>query len=138
MQNQRPARLPDWRARLSSCLIDAAGRSFEWGPWDCAVFLADVVKAQTGEDIMHDGRGRYTTKTGALRLIKRKVGTLGGYVARAGVVVERPVLGDVALFNGPEGETCGLWTPSGIRAVSQRGLITCGRDLAISIHGVGL
>ena len=138
MQNLRPARLPDWRARLSACLIGAGAKSFDWGPWDCAVFIADAVQAQTGVDIMHDGRGCYTTKTGALRLIKRKVGTLGGYVARAGAPVERPALGDVALFRGPEGETCGIWTPSGIRAVSQSGLITCGLDLAISVHGVGL
>ena len=41
----------DWATRLDKYFEDCATRSFEYGVFDCALFMADGVKAMTGVDV---------------------------------------------------------------------------------------
>lgn len=47
---------------------------FSWGENDCALFVADGIKAITGVDIAADFRGRYRNETGAWELIRTVTG----------------------------------------------------------------
>ena len=93
-------RLRDWQSRLDAAIREARARPFEWGRHDCALFAAGCVAALTGADPASDLRGRYTTETGAARVIKRLGGLEGIGDARLGPRV--PVLcaqvGDVGLI----------------------------------------
>lgn len=54
-----PARLPDWRPRLSTYLTATGARSFRPGSHDCALFVAGAVEAMTGVDVAAQWRGTY-------------------------------------------------------------------------------
>lgn len=44
---------------------------FTWGEFDCCLFAADAVELMTGNDFAVDFRGKYNTKLGAARALKR-------------------------------------------------------------------
>tara|TARA_Y100000114_G_C11664168_1_gene280521 strand:+ start:93 stop:485 length:393 start_codon:yes stop_codon:yes gene_type:complete len=46
-------------------------RKFVWGIEDCCLFSANIIKSITNIDIAKKYRGKYKTKIGAFRLIKR-------------------------------------------------------------------
>lgn len=56
---------------------------FSWGANDCAMFAADAIEAMTGVDVAAEFRGKYSTKLGAFKAIKKIVG--GSTVADAAV-----------------------------------------------------
>jgi len=56
---------------LAQFLRESQNRPFAWGEWDCCLFAADAVQAQTGIDYAADYRDSYTTASGALRALKR-------------------------------------------------------------------
>lgn len=64
-------RLEDWRPRLSAYVHSIAGKPFQWGVHDCALFTAGAVEAMTGHDYAADYRGTYTTLIGGLRKLKK-------------------------------------------------------------------
>lgn len=64
-------RLSDWRMRLQAYLQEVARTPFEPGKNDCALFLAGGVNAICGVDFAADYRGRYTTITGGLRVLRK-------------------------------------------------------------------
>lgn len=72
-------RLPDWEARLNALIADRLHRPFAWGAHDCALWGADAVLAQTGEDFGAPFRGRYADARGAAEAL-RQFG--GGTVVR--------------------------------------------------------
>ena len=59
-------RFPDWPVRLEAFLLANQMRGFEWGQWDCCLFVADAINAMTGLDPALRLRGSYTTYRGAL------------------------------------------------------------------------
>lgn len=77
MSAPRLIRLPAWRSRLSACVEGALHRPFEWGRQDCALFAADVVQAMTGVDPAREWRGRYSTRIGAARILRKIIGANG-------------------------------------------------------------
>lgn len=60
-------RLPDWRERLQRITESAAQLSFEWGKFDCALHVANCIRAMTvGEvDVAAEFRGKYSDEAGA-------------------------------------------------------------------------
>jgi len=68
-------RLPDWRTRLFSLIDEKDKQPFQYGLNDCSTFGADVVFALTGFDPAAQFRGKYKTKLGGIRAI-RKAGYL--------------------------------------------------------------
>lgn len=68
-------RLPNWRARFDAECDRLRLSPFAWGSHDCGPGLAgNLTMAITGVDVAADYRGRYTTRTGALRVLRS-----GGY-----------------------------------------------------------
>ena len=67
-------RRPDWQQALGAFLAAKAGRRFEWGCWDCCLFVADAIEAMTGVDIAASFRGEYRTYRDALKLMRRRCG----------------------------------------------------------------
>jgi hypothetical protein len=67
-------RKPFWDTReLNDFIWARAFAPFEWGVNDCALFVADAVRAMTGADIAEDFRG-YTDEAGAFAAIARVTG----------------------------------------------------------------
>lgn len=64
-------KLSYWRPSLQSYILEGRANSFEWGKWDCALFVCGAIEAMTGEDLGKSYRGRYTTAAGGLKLIKK-------------------------------------------------------------------
>lgn len=67
-----------WESALFDYIRAARSRPFVWGEFDCCLFVADIIAAMTGVDVAADFRGRYSTATGALRLVKKSGGDLDG------------------------------------------------------------
>lgn len=72
MTEQNLLRVDGWRSRFDAA-CDAMRRSpFSWGDNDCFVGLVgNLCSALTGVDITEHWRGRYTTDTGALRVMRK-------------------------------------------------------------------
>lgn len=64
-------RLPDWQHRLQAWLQAATGQPMRYGHFDCGLFGAGAVEAQTGVDLAAPFRGRYTTFRGGIRVLRR-------------------------------------------------------------------
>ena len=50
-------------------------RPFEYGKWDCCLFVTDAITEMTGIDLATSYRGEYSTRKGALRAIREQLGT---------------------------------------------------------------
>lgn len=99
-------RFQDWDVRLADAIDAAKGKVFSYGHFDCCLFAADCILAQTGIDRAAALRG-YTSKLEALKIIaaygsfEAMVGELLGqapmHISRAGrgdVVLSPPVSGE--------------------------------------------
>jgi hypothetical protein len=65
---------PDWPSLLAARIHKQNGVEPAWGTADCITWAADCVLAMTGEDDIHEGRGRYSTARGALRVLNKVYG----------------------------------------------------------------
>lgn len=92
-------KLPDWAQRLDALVAQAQRRPFAWGSFDCCLWAADAVLAQTGEDPAADLRGTYADAAGAARVLRAQ-GGLRGVATRGGEPIA-PLMartGDVGLL----------------------------------------
>lgn len=66
-------RLPNWRARFADFVDEVRLRPFDWSTQhDCAIGLCGrFIQALTGHDLVKQWVGRYTTRTGAVRALRR-------------------------------------------------------------------
>ena len=118
-------RLTDWRARLEAYVSDCRGRPFEYGTHDCVLFAAGAVEALTGDDPAAEFRGRYRTRAGALRALRR-----AGYADVAEAVaarfeeipVSRALPGDIAVIEADEGPALGVVQGEMIYVLREDGL----------------
>lgn len=99
------ARFPDWPQRLSRAIEARRRLPHAWGSNDCALFAADLVAAQTGQDFGAPFRGRYSDREGADAILASLGhGDLADLVDSCLPRGEgRPQRGDVVLQPGPEG-----------------------------------
>ena len=65
-------RLPGWRRRFEAAIDEIKLQPFDWETqFDCAPGLAGkMVLAITGEDLAGPYRGRYRSRTGAIRVLR--------------------------------------------------------------------
>jgi hypothetical protein len=134
------ARLPDWRPRFSSYLIETAFKPFNWGEHDCALYPANGVMAMTGVDLAGEFRGRYSTEIGAVRALKKYgAGDLASTLASKLPEIDPAdaTLGDVVIFAGPFGDTGGFRLKTCISAVTPTGTRSLGLDLVARAFQVG-
>jgi len=64
------------------CRVGASS-AFAWGRMDCTCWVADWVLARSGRDAMAIWRGRYRTRLGHARLLRREPGGLAGAAFRS-------------------------------------------------------
>jgi hypothetical protein len=68
-------RRSDWQAALDAFLGAHQNRRFEYGKWDCCLFVCDAIIEMTGVDLAVSLRGKYSTRAGALQAIGEQLGT---------------------------------------------------------------
>lgn len=95
------SRLPGWRKRYESFIDAVKARPFDWEQHDCAVaFAGGLVLALTGEDLVAPWRGRFSSRAGALEVMRQAgFSNLGDLVATLLPEHEHPSrmrLGDIA------------------------------------------
>jgi hypothetical protein len=63
-------RCEDWPERLDRLLTAGAVRPFEWGKWDCCLFVADALLAIIGRDLAEGLREKYSSLREARWLLR--------------------------------------------------------------------
>lgn len=94
-------------AALSQYLARLAGRRWQFGAFDCAVFMADWVIVLTGVDPIADVRGRYHNERQFLRIVRAEGGFERATAARLAAVgfteTAQPATGDILTVLAPYG-----------------------------------
>jgi len=134
-------RFDDWQKKLGEVIRAAAGKPFEWGNHDCALFACNAVLAMTGEDPAKSFRGKYKTKRGAYGALKRfaggglketfrKLAKQFGFIELDNAAFAKR--GDVVLIGTPDGDALAVVDLTGRHClvVSEKGLITKPLSLA--------
>lgn len=60
---------PNWRSELIRYLDQQEGKPFEFGTHDCLIMTAGAVQVLTGTDHAEPYRGRYTSLSGARKVV---------------------------------------------------------------------
>ena len=68
-------RCEDWAGRFDRLLVAGRERPFEWGKWDCCLFVADALLAVTGLDLAADLRFQYSSLREARWLLRARYGS---------------------------------------------------------------
>ena len=68
-------RRPDWQSAFDEFLIASRARPFVWGQWDCCLFVADAIRAITGEDLACGLRARYSSLREARWILRARYGS---------------------------------------------------------------
>jgi hypothetical protein len=130
-------RYQDWAARLEVFLQEQKGRRFQYGSWDCCLFVCEAISAMTGSDLGVEFRGKYDSLRSAEALIRRycPVQSLSALVAgvatRWGMREVSPLharRGDMAMIRRGRGYSLGMIALDG-----QRVLVLVGRDRVAAI-----
>ena len=100
-------RFENWPTRLSEVCQEWRQVPHDWNGRDCATFAAECALAITGVDFIEKIRGRYTTPTGAARVIKSE--GFDSLEEMVGSILEpcepmRVGRGDVVLCDGEHGD----------------------------------
>ena len=122
----KPARLPDWEARLIACATANTARPHVFGEWDCLLAPAAFVEAVTGADHGKQHRGKYDSQAKAYRHLQR-LGFANPEALLDSLFEEKPVgfaqrgdlvlsddgipgvcMGGFAVAPGEEGERAGM------------------------------
>jgi len=117
-------RYRDWATRLHQEIQAASERPFLWGEFDCCLFAADCCVAVCGIDPAADYRGRYTTGTGAKRVLRSTHGSLEGAwdACFKRVPIAMRQRGDVVLFTSEFGRCVGVVWAGSIWAATNDGV----------------
>jgi hypothetical protein len=124
------ARFPDWPQRLSRAIEARRRLPHAWGSNDCALFAADLVAAQTGQDFGAPFRRRYSDREGADAILASLGhGDLADLVDSCLPRGEgRPQRGDVVLQPGPEGPFLTIAWGGGVVGPGPDGAALVARD----------
>lgn len=126
-------RFAAWQADLAAFLELNQYRKFQYGEWDCCLFVCDAIQAMTGVDVAEWFRGTYSDRISACRRIKEFCGkaslmTVVREITRAYEMQQCPVLqarrGDVVLVKRAARVSLGLVAMNGkdIIVASRKGL----------------
>lgn len=98
-------RFPDWPTRLWRAVQDRKDRPHAWGSNDCALYVADLIAAMTGEDLGKFFRGHYSDQAGATEILQAHgFKTLADLADACLPRCTKPHRGDVVLLPGAAGE----------------------------------
>lgn len=117
-------RYRDWTTRLHREIQAASERPFSWGEFDCCTFAALCCVAVCGVDPLEKYHGRYSTETGAKRVLKNTHGSFeslwDAYFERVPVAMRQR--GDVVLFESELGRAVGVVWAGGVFAAAEDGV----------------
>ncbi|MCU1326641.1 MAG: hypothetical protein JWN34_2011 [Bryobacterales bacterium] len=126
-------RLGNWQSALDRFINEHRSDRFQYGTWDCCLFVCGAIEAMTGTDIAAHFRARYRTRKEALRAIREKTGraSIRAVAEDAAAVHGMPLAaslrrGDMALVRwGARGYLLGLVSLTGrdVLAVSNAGTV---------------
>ena len=68
-------RRSDWQEVLDEFVRVNQYRPFEYGKWDCCLFVCDAIIEMTGIDLAAPYRGNYSNRKGAMHAIREQRGT---------------------------------------------------------------
>jgi hypothetical protein len=135
MRETGMTRVQGWEGLFGCYVQTFAGARFAYGTHDCTMFVCDGVRVMTGVDLADGFRGKYSSAAGALKVIRKYVGTpqatleqLAEAIAAKHGIAEVPVLmaqrGDVLLLSTPDGPALGLLSLDGwhVLAAAPKGL----------------
>jgi hypothetical protein len=109
-------RFPDWTQRLYRAVEAKRATPYAWGLNDCALFAADLICAETGQDFGKPFRGAYADEDGAKAMLAAH--GWKDIEAMADALLprrpERPRRGDVVLHEGPAGAFLGIVWAGGV------------------------
>ncbi len=133
----RRRRFEDWPERLESFLSAVQGREFKYGSWDCSLFGAEAVLAQTGMDFGAAFRGLYGDASSAREALKT-IGkgdlesTVRGFIGDPLESPRRAQRGDLVLFESEDGDALGVVDLSGVQfaVLSTKGVLRLKLDRA--------
>lgn len=123
-----------WQADLSAFLFDCSNTPFEWGKLDCALFAASAALLQCGTDPAQTYRGRYKTERGAKQALTRQHGSLEAAFDACFKRVDPAFAqrGDIVLFEGDYGKTCGVYWAGHIWAMADSGCRQMEADIILA------
>lgn len=130
-----PPRLPDWHDRLAAFIHARLMMPFAWGQNDCVMFSGAAIQAETGRQPFAAYEGRYSTLTGAYRILAAG----GGLAPMVSELLGAPIAprlardGDVGLLLVEGQEMLALRIGVNWLAPAERGLGTLRGDDAV--HG---
>jgi hypothetical protein len=126
-------RRPDWECVLDEFLRAHENHRFEYGKWDCCLFVCDAIVAMTRVDLAASFRGKYSTRAEAMNTISKQLGstsiqTVVEYAAAKNhmpeVAVPHAHRGDMVLVAQGRDYSLGLIALNGreVVVISKRGL----------------
>lgn len=125
-------RRDDWPERLAALIEERQAIPFAWGKNDCATFAADVALDLTGDDPLHDLRGRWDSEFSAARVLVELGGMRAAVDARLPCVpVAMAHRGDVALVEQGDEQLLGVIVGERVACVSRDGIEYVPRDRAV-------
>ncbi|KGJ88689.1 DUF6950 family protein [Colwellia psychrerythraea] len=113
---------------VKKIIKDYKDKPFVWGENDCCLFAANTVLVLTGKDLAEEFRGKYHTKLGAARALKKHGFTSIEQLLTAklgqSIAPLTATYGDVALIENHQGElAAGIVFRSSVYCVGPQGLI---------------
>lgn len=116
----------NWTTQLATYLQAAIERPFLWGEFDCCLFAADCCVAVCGIDPAAQYRGQYDSKKTAALALKSTHGSLEAAWDAHFSRVEAAYMsrGDVALYDGPDGRSVGVFWAGEVWSTGEHGLVT--------------
>jgi hypothetical protein len=124
-------RKPDWQSLLDAFLNEHQFDEFEYGRWDCCLFVCAALKVMTGVDPASRYRGAYSSRATARRLgpVPKIVTAVCAELGLEECPVLRAQRGDIALVK----KSLGLVALNGreILLVSSKGLWRAPLSMAV-------
>lgn len=120
-------RLDQWPEKLAEHWDATAGMPGAWGTRDCATAFFDAVAAITGEDLIAEFRGRYTTELGAAKLLRKQgcdtIEQFAEKLFRDRGIEELPTVrlagrGDAVVLDTQDGPALGMVALDGMHAIT--------------------
>lgn len=68
-------RLPNWQSALDAFVRSHAREPFQYGSWDCCLFVCDAIQVMTGVDVAEPFRGKYSSRKEASAAVKKFAGS---------------------------------------------------------------
>ena len=96
-------RRSDWQRVLDEFVRANQDRRFDYGTWDCCLFVCNAILEITGIDLAAPYRGKYSNRKGALHAIREQLGT-GSIQAVAANAAAAHHMPEVSVFRAHRGD----------------------------------